>query len=34
MPGTVELTVAKYLWVYAAWTVFAIFLLPFLFGLR
>jgi len=34
MPGTVELTVAKYLWVYAAWTVFAIFLLPFLFGMR
>ena len=31
---TVELTIAKYLPIYAAWTIFVIFILPFLFGMR
>ena len=31
---TVELTIAKYLPIYAAWTIFVVFILPFLFGMR
>ena len=31
---TVEFTIAKYLPIYAAWTIFVIFILPFLFGMR
>lgn len=31
---TVEVTIAKYLPIYAAWTVFVVFVLPFLFGLK
>jgi len=31
---TVELTIAKYLPLYAGWTVFVTFVMPFLFGLK
>ena len=31
---TVELTIAKYLPIYVAWTIFVVFILPFLFGMR
>jgi len=31
---TVEVTIAKYLPIYAAWTIFVIFILPFLFGMK
>lgn len=32
--NSVEHTVAKYLTIYAAWTIIVIFILPFLFGLK
>ena len=32
--NTVEVTIAKYLPIYAVWTVFVVFVLPFLFGLK
>ncbi len=31
---TVEVTIAKYLPIYAAWTIFVVFILPFLFGMK